>query len=131
MIIYLNESKVKTNNQHAFLRFPSFCLGIVTYFLMKWTTTFFAKAGVGFLAELTEQNHETSHGAGGDMCEGTAASARPWLARGRMFARGQKRSKKHGQKPFKKNTDGKTLYKKHGQKTLSRKIEVFLSRNRD
>ena len=28
--------------------------------------TFFADAGVGFFAELTEQNHETSHGAGGD-----------------------------------------------------------------
>ena len=28
---------------------------------------------MGSLAELTEQKHETSHGAGGDMCEGTTA----------------------------------------------------------
>ena len=77
---------------------------------------------MGFLAELTEQNHETSHGEGGDMCEGTAASARPWLARGRMFARRQKRPKNHGQKTtfkkpwivkdLKKNTVKKNAFKK-------------------
>ena len=72
---------------------------------------------MGFLAELTEQNHETSHGAGGDMCEGTPR------ARGRgLLEAGCSPGGKSGKKPrtenhLKKTTDRETLEKKHGKQS--------------
>ena len=76
---------------------------------------------MGSLAELTEQKHETSHGAGGDMCEGTTAR-RADVACSRPDVRpAAKAAKKHGQKTTKKTMDRKTLGKNHGQKTAFKK----------
>ena len=85
---------------------------------------------MGFLAELDEQNHVISHGAGGDMCEGTAAIARPWLARGRMFAWQQRSKKSRIENKIKIRTE-KHFTKTRAKKHFYERIEVFLRRNRE
>ena len=50
---------------------------------------------VGFLAELTEQNHKASQAAADDMCETTSASAWPWFSCTGIY---QPRSNNRGKK---------------------------------